>query len=146
MMLDDLGLVPTLKRYVDGLKDSGFSGVTLNVTGKDRRLASYKEVTIFRVIQELYHIASEYGDASNVKISLDIDDKNARVIVEDDGNGFDLGSALNSAEAKRLGLPTLRERIQMLGGEINFDSTPGRGMRVSFALPVSEERDASGEA
>jgi len=142
MMLDDLGLVPTLKRYVDGLKDSGFSGVTLNVTGKERRVASYKEVTTFRVIQELHHIASEYGDASNVKISLDIDDDDVRVSVEDDGKGFDLGSALNSAEAKRLGLPTLRERVQMLGGEITFDSTPGQGMRVTFGLPVADNVDS----
>ncbi len=143
MMLDDLGLVPTLKRYVDGLKESGFSGLTLSITGKERRLASYKEVTIFRVIQELHHIASEYGDATNVKISLDIDDDKARVIMEDDGSGFDLGSALNTADAKRMGLPTLRERIQMLGGEITFDSTPGQGMRVSFTLPVLESNGES---
>jgi two-component system sensor histidine kinase DegS len=145
MMLDDLGLVPTLKRYVDGLKDSGFSGLTLSITGKERRLASYKEVTIFRVIQELHHIASEYGDATNVKISLDIDDDKARVIMEDDGSGFDLGSALNTADAKRMGLPTLRERIQMLGGEITFDSTPGQGMRVSFTLPVLESNGESAD-
>lgn len=138
MMLDDLGLVPTLKRYVDGLKDSGFSGVTLNITGKERRFASYKEVTIFRVVQELHHIASEYGDASNVKISLDMDDTSVRVRMEDDGKGFELGSALNSEEAKRLGLPTLRERIEMLDGEITFDSAPGQGMRVTFRLSIGE--------
>ena len=146
MMLDDLGLVPTLKRYVDGLKDSGFSGVTLNVTGKERRFASYKEVTIFRVIQELHHIASEYGDASNVKISLDAGDEDVRVIVEDDGKGFELGSTLNAPEAKRLGLPTLRERIQMLGGEISFDSAPGQGMRVTFSLSISENPDVEEES
>ena len=138
MMLDVLCLGSTIKRYVDGLNDSGFSGVSLNVTGKERRFASHKEVTIFRVIQELHHIASEYGDASNVKISLDMDDNSVRVGMEDDGKGFNLGSTLNSAEAKRLGLPTLRERIQMLDGEITFDSAPGQGMRVSFRLPVTE--------
>jgi two-component system sensor histidine kinase DegS len=57
MMLDDLGLMPTLKRYVEGLEEGGFTGVTLNLTGKEKRLATYKEVTIFRVLQELLHIS-----------------------------------------------------------------------------------------
>jgi two-component system sensor histidine kinase DegS len=136
MMLDDLGLVPTLKRYAEGLEESGFAGISLSISGKERRLAAHKEVTIFRVIQELHHIAWEYGNATNIKVSLDIDEDQVRVSVEDDGSGFELGSDLSSSEAKRLGLPTLRERIGMLDGTIHFDSAPAQGMRVSFTLPV----------
>ncbi len=139
MMLDDLGLVPTLKRYTEGLAESGFAEISLSISGKERRLASHKEVTIFRVIQELYHIASEYGGATNVKVSVDLDEEQVRVTVEDDGSGFELGSNLSTEEAKRLGLPTLRERIGMLGGDITFDSVPAQGMRVVFTLPVAAE-------
>ncbi|MFP4344001.1 MAG: histidine kinase [Anaerolineales bacterium] len=139
MMLDDLGLMPTLKRYVEGLEETGFSGVKLSMSGKERRLAPYKEVTIFRVLQELLHIAREYGHASSIKIALDMGDQQVRVTLEDNGTGFDFGEALNSTDAERLGLTTLRERIEMLGGDISFDSAVGQGMRVIFTLPIDAE-------
>lgn len=135
MMLDDLGLVPTLRRYVDSFSDN--SGVTTNlvITGKEQRLASHKEVTVFRIIQELLNNAVEYGNASSVQINLDIGDQLVRVSVEDNGGGFDLADALNSPDAGRLGLTTMRERVEMLGGQIQFDSAVGRGTKVSFELP-----------
>lgn len=139
MMLDDLGLMPTLKRYVDGLEETGFSGVTLNLSGKERRLASHKEVTIFRVIQELVHIGREYSRATSIKVSLDMGNDEARVIVEDNGSGFELDENLETQEGKHLGLGTLRERIEMLGGDITFDTKPGQGFRVSFSLPAEED-------
>lgn len=139
MMLDDLGLIPTLKRYIEGLDTEGFAGVVLNITGKEQRLASYKEVTIFRVIQELIHIGRIYGHASSIKISLDMGEQQVRVVAEDNGSGFDLDDELTTADAGRLGLPTLRERIEMLGGKITFASGIGQGMHVELTLPVAQE-------
>ena len=138
MMLDDLGLFPTIRRYVDGLEEAGVTGVSLNLTGKDRRLAPHKEVTIFRVVQELIHIAREYGRASSVKINFDISDAKVTVSVEDNGKGYELDEELGSADANKLGLSTLRERIEILGGQITFDSTPGRGSYISLVLPDEE--------
>ena len=136
MMLDDLGLVPTVRRYVSGITDEGFTGLALKVTGKDRRLAPHKEVTIFRVIQALIHLAREQDQASSISIHLNIEDDEVRVTMEDNGIGFQIDEALASADAARLNLPTLRERIEMLDGTIRFTSTPGQGLRVSFMLPV----------
>jgi two-component system sensor histidine kinase DegS len=139
MMLDDLGLVPTMKRYIDGLEESGFTGVKLNVSGKELRMASHKEVTIFRIVQELIHIAREHGRATTVKINLDMSDSQAKVTVEDDGSGYELDEKLTTPDASALGLATLRERVEVLGGQINLDSTTGQGMRVTFVLPREEE-------
>ncbi len=138
MMLDDLGLVPTMKRYAEGITDSGFTGLTLNVTGKDRRMAAHKEVTIFRVIQALIHIAREQSQATTIKLNLDLGDEEARIIFESNGRGFELDDELNTADAGRLNLPTLRERIEMLNGKISFDSSSGEGLRVTFTLPAGE--------
>jgi two-component system sensor histidine kinase DegS len=137
MMLDDLGVVPTLRRYVDGFADN--SGVTTNlmITGKERRLESHKEVTIFRLTQELLNNAWEYGRASSVQINLDMGDQHVRVAVEDNGSGFELTDTLTSPDADKLGLATMRERVEMLGGQISFDSGLGRGTKASFELPVS---------
>ena len=137
MMLDDLGLIPTLRRYVESFANNSGVLTRLLVIGKERRLASHKEVTIFRLVQELLNNAYEYGHASNVQINLDVGDELARVSVEDDGSGFELTEALASPDADRLGLATMRERVEMLGGQIHFDSGLGRGTKISFELPVS---------
>jgi two-component system sensor histidine kinase DegS len=134
MMLDDLGLVPTIKRYVDGLTDEGLSGLTLKVTGKDRRLAAHKEVTIFRIIQTLIHIGREQSHAASIIVHLNIEDDQTDVTVEDNGNGFELDDNLTSPDAALLNLPTMRERIEMLGGKIHFFSAPGQGLRVNLSM------------
>jgi len=137
MMLDDLGVVPTLRRYVDSFSDNSGVLTELTVTGKERRLASHKEVTIFRLIQQLINNAVDYSNASKIQINLDVGDDRARVSVEDNGRGFDLSESLTSPDLDRLGLATMRERVEMLGGQIRFDSGVGRGTKVSFDLPVS---------
>jgi two-component system sensor histidine kinase DegS len=137
MMLDDLGVVPTMRRYVDSFADNSGVATHLMVTGKERRLESHKEVTIFRLVQELLNNAVEHAHATTVQINLDIGDDVARVSVEDNGSGFELTESLTSPEAEVLGLATMRERVEMLGGQIYFDSGLGRGTKVSFNLPVS---------
>ncbi|HOU15422.1 MAG TPA: histidine kinase [Anaerolineae bacterium] len=136
MMLDDLGLAPTIRRYVGGVTDSGFSGLTLHITGKERRLVQHKEVTIFRVIQTLIHLGREQGQATNINITMDIGENQVSVTIEDNGNGFELDENLTTPDALRLNLPTLRERIEMLGGKIAFQSSPGQGLHVNFSLPA----------
>ncbi len=136
MMLDDLGLAPTIRRYVEGITDSGFTGLTLHITGKERRLAQHKEVTIFRVIQTLIHLGREQGRAASINIVMDIGENQVTITIEDNGNGFELDESLSTPDALRLNLPTLRERIEMLGGKISFHSTPGEGLHVNFSLPA----------
>ena len=136
MMLDDLGVVPTLRRYVDSFSNNSGIAAHLMVTGKERRVESHKEVTIFRLVQELMNNAVEYAHATTVQINLDIGDDVARVSVEDNGSGFELTESLSSADADKLGLATMRERVEMLGGQIYFDSGLGRGTKISFELPA----------
>jgi len=136
MMLDDLGVVPTLRRYVDSFSDNSGVPAHLMVTGKERRLESHKEVTIFRIVQELLNNAVDHAHATNVQINLDLSDDRVRVSVEDNGSGFELTETLISPDADKLGLATMRERIEMLGGQIHFDSGLGRGTKVSFELPT----------
>jgi two-component system sensor histidine kinase DegS len=142
MMLDDLGLVPTMKRYVEGLSDEGFKGLTLQVSGKEKRLAAHKEVTIFRVIQALIHISREQSQAGTIAIQLGMEEDRVDVSLEDNGTGFEIDESLSTQDAKRLNLPTLRERIEMLGGEIHFFSAPGEGLRVNFSIPTEPTSDS----
>ena len=141
MRLDDLGLVPTVRRYVAGIAEEGFAGLTLQVTGKEMRLAPHKEVTIFRVIQPLIHMAREQDQASSIVVHLNLEETEAMVTIEDNGVGFDIDEQLSSEDAVRLSLPTIRERIEVLGGKLHFFSAPGQGLRVNFTLPIERREE-----
>lgn len=133
MMLDDLGLPPTLKRYIEALKAQAKVNILLSITGSERRLVSYEEVMIFRAIQELLGNAVRHSQATQLKVRLDMGEETVHVVVDDDGKGFDLEALPDEVGA---GLRIIRDRVEMLGGEINLESTPGQGTRVSFQVPA----------
>lgn len=137
MMLDDLGLNPTLKKSIEDYEQKSGISCDLSISGKDSRLPSHTEVTIFRVIQSLLKNVRNHAQATHVQISLDVTDERASVVVEDDGTGFNVDDALGTASAsKAMGLRTMKEQVEMLGGDIDIDSAPGRGTHVEFWVPV----------
>jgi two-component system, NarL family, sensor histidine kinase DegS len=133
MMLDDLGLVPTVRRYSDAFKEQAGLDINVTVTGTERRLEPYLEVMLFRAIQELLGNAARHSQATLVKIMLDLGEDRVRVSVDDNGRGFDPESLQQS---NSLGLKLIRERAEMLGGNFEVDSNIGKGTRVSFAVPA----------
>jgi two-component system sensor histidine kinase DegS len=133
MMLDDLGLVPTIRKYVDAFKEQTSLDVSLTVTGNERRLEPYLEVMIFRAVQELLGNASRHSQATAAKIHLDLANEIIRVSVDDNGKGFDAESVRNGSS---LGLKLIKERSEMLGGGFEIDSAAGKGARVAFSVPV----------
>jgi two-component system sensor histidine kinase DegS len=136
MMLDDLGLIPTLRRYVDHYNEKSGVPAVLTVTGAERRFASYKEVVIFRVIQELLANVRAHSHATRAQIFLDVSEDLVQATVEDNGSGFNVAEVLSAAQPKGIGLSTLKERVAMLGGDIRIDSAIGRGTKVSLQMPI----------
>jgi two-component system sensor histidine kinase DegS len=143
MMLDDLGLVPTLKRYIDATKEQSGLDIRITVSGNERRLQSYQEVMIFRAIQELLNNAIRHSQASMIKIQLDMGDEvsNIKATVDDDGKGFDVD---NMAKQGGMGLKVIIDRVEMLGGEVEIDSVVGQGTRVTFHMPAIEVKEGEG--
>ncbi len=139
MMLDDLGLIPTIKRYVEMLRDAEHLTINFKPSGKDRRFAPHKEVTIFRVMQELVHIARTYDRATEIDIEVVLMDEVVKVNIHDNGTVLDIDDELTTEDAQRLNLQTLRERIEMLQGSFHMSSTPGHGVQVNFELPIGKE-------
>jgi two-component system sensor histidine kinase DegS len=133
MMLDDLGLVPTVRKYVDAFKEQTGLDTSVTVTGNERRLEPYLEVMIFRAIQELIGNASRHSQATMVKVHLDIADEIVRVSVDDNGKGFDPEIV---GHGSSLGLRLIRERAEMLGGTFEIDSAAGKGARIGFSVPA----------
>jgi len=133
MMLDDLGLIPTVKRYGDTFKEQMGIEVSVIITGMERRLEPYIEVMIFRALQELMGNAAHHSQASQIKVQINLEDNFVRVVVDDNGKGF---SPEAEAGTDGLGLKLIKERVEMLGGYIEIDSTAGQGSRVAFQLPT----------
>jgi len=133
MMLDDLGLVPTVRKYVDAYKEQTSLDVNLTITGSERRLEPYLEVMIFRAVQELMSNAARHSQATTFKVNLDMGSDLVRVSVDDNGKGFDPEVVRG---ANSLGLKLIRERAEMLGGLFEIDSAPGKGARIVFSVPA----------
>lgn len=140
MMLDDLGLVPTIKRYVDTFKEQTGIEVDLVITGSETRMVSYLEVMIFRSIQELLGNAFRHSQASKVKVILNIEIDLVRVSVDDNGKGFQPDELLSDPN---LGIKLMRDRAEMLGGHSEIDSVVGQGTRITIEMPMEKAAEAA---
>ncbi|HVN54222.1 MAG TPA: ATP-binding protein [Anaerolineaceae bacterium] len=132
MMLDDLGLVPTIKRYGDTFKEQTGMDISVLVTGVERRMEPYLEVMVFRALQELMGNAARHSQASQVKVQMDLEDNSVHVTVDDNGKGFSQ-DILETNDG--IGLKVIKDRVEMLGGYMDIDSTVGQGTRISFQVP-----------
>jgi two-component system sensor histidine kinase DegS len=142
MMLDDLGLIPTIRRYVENFQEKNAITTNLHILGDERRLEAHREVIMFRGIQELLGNTREHASANQVTITLDMGTDAISCIVEDNGKGFDPESVFaeseSSSDRKALGLKTLRERLELIGGSMQIDSDEGKGTRTTLRIPAGQ--------
>lgn len=132
MMLDDLGLIPTVKKYAEAIQDASGSQIKFGVTGTERRMEPYLEVMIFRAVQELLRNALNHSQANHISVQMDVGDSFVIVSVEDDGRGFEVQDL---EQEKGMGLKLIKERVEMINGEFELTSQIGEGTRVEFKVP-----------
>ena len=136
MMLDDLGLIPTIRRYVSGFEEKSGIQSTLTLTGEERRMENYIEVVAFRGIQELLANARDHAQSTQIRVTVDLESELCRVIVQDNGLGFDAAGALEK-DTKTIGLPSLKERIELLEGSFEVESSSGQGTTATMEIPLA---------
>lgn len=102
-------------------------------------LPSGTELQLLRIVQESLANVRKHAAASRVDVTVEETAGRLRLIVEDNGAGFNPG-VLGRSEFPRFGLATMRERAESMGGSFQLDSTPGQGTRVTVELPFSSER------
>jgi two-component system sensor histidine kinase DegS len=135
MILDDLGLEPTLRRYIQQFTDKYKLDVGIVINGINGRLPNEIEVAIFRIVQEALTNVAQHAHAKHAQVTIEANGDVVKVTIEDDGAGFNMDSPkLN--DPKLNGLSTMRQRVEMIGGEIAIESTPGRGTRIVTTLPA----------
>jgi len=140
MMLDDLGLVPTIKRYVNNMKEQTGVDVNLIVIGTYRRLKPYLEVFVFRAVQELIGNAIKHNQDNVSKIKIDItitlENNLVKSEIKDNGKGIKQSEMQSTGG---LGLKLIRERSQLLGGSLDVVSSESEGTQVTLIIPVEDE-------
>jgi PAS domain S-box-containing protein len=136
--LDDLGLESALTSFV--AEWSVRYGVTADVavTGGDgRAIPAEIDSTLYRIVQEALTNVAKHADATQVSVIVEKPDGEVRLIVEDDGRGFDPeGDATRVRSERRLGLAGMRERAALVGGTVAVESSPGGGTALYVRLPV----------
>ncbi|GAI57364.1 unnamed protein product, partial [marine sediment metagenome] len=136
-ILDDLGLLATMRWLVGELKErSGIEG-DLRVLGIERRLPPETEFTLFRIVQEALRNIERHAEASKVEVQIEFGEGKTRISVSDDGKGFELPETLGElSRAGKLGLIGMEERVRLLGGSLGLESEPGKGTTVVIEAPV----------
>ncbi len=140
MALDDLGLVPTVRRFIEAVKENTDIPIELVVLGQERRLAGAVEVAIFRLIQEAVNNAQKHSQASRILVKLEFADGQVNMQVRDDGIGFDVEEVRQKAKyGNHYGLMSMGERVNLLGGELKVFSTRGQGTTILVSIPIDSE-------
>ena len=133
-MLIKKGLVNAVRDFIDKLNGTNLK-IDLEITGMNERLETSVESIIFRVLQELVNNIIKHANANHITIQLLRFDNELTMMVEDNGNGFNVESTINSE--KGIGLKNIVSRVEFLKGEIHFDSTISKGTTVSIEIPLT---------
>ncbi|HWB22875.1 MAG TPA: GAF domain-containing protein [Gaiellaceae bacterium] len=131
-VLDDFGLEPALERLTSVVAESSGLDVQLNVAARLVELPAEYETALYRIVQESLTNVVKHAEAQSVSIVVAGTPTTARVVIEDDGVGFDTTNIREGA----LGLAGMRERVLLLGGRFEVHSAPGSGTTLVVELPV----------
>jgi len=141
MLLEDLGLVPALKKYIDDWSRVTSVRVDFKVLGEDEVRDKDIEIALFRIVQEALSNVHKHAQASNVKLILEVGSDFVSLLVQDDGVGFDLEEAKRiSLEKGSLGIFNMEERAKALGGVFKILSERGKGVKILVRIPRGGEK------
>lgn len=135
-ILKDLGLVAAIETEARGLFDRDGPPVHVSAAGNFDSLGEDTALCLYRVAQEALQNAYKHAGASQVKVTLARERDRVRMLVEDDGRGFDRGAENFQAG---LGLASMRERVELVRGKLGVDGRQGSGTRIEVEVPAREE-------
>ena len=135
--LTELGLAEAMRNYAAEWEARCGINVASRLDTTDTRLLPMQELAVYRVMQEALQNVHKHAQASTVGIAWSLSSENWVLHVTDDGIGFDLVKA--ARHKKSVGLLSMRERAELIGGSLQIQSTPGKGTAVTLLLPVENK-------
>jgi signal transduction histidine kinase len=131
--LDDFGLEPALRRLGETVREGGELDVQVEARLGEERLPADVETALYRIVQEALTNVVKHAGAAHVSIVLTRKQGSVVVMIEDDGCGFDPAKISRDG----LGLLGMRERVQLLDGELEIETSPGSGTTLVLELPLA---------
>jgi signal transduction histidine kinase len=136
-ILDDLGLVASISQM---LTDAGLRHqwlTSFGVTGMERRLSPTVELALFRMAQEAISNAERHAAAHRVAVGMDFEAGGLRLLVKDDGVGFDTSDGCDGSRSGSMGLSGMNERAHLVGSRLIIHSEPGAGTTMDVWVPAT---------
>jgi two-component system, NarL family, sensor histidine kinase DegS len=133
MALDDLGLIPTLRKYLQTIEEyNKVTKISFVHFGQERRLPPRFEVAIFRLVQESVQNALKHAEPTEIQVKIEMTNNYIFIIVKDNGKGFDTSVKKENA----FGLIGMKERVDLLEGKLEIHSKIGIGTVVAIQIPL----------
>ncbi len=156
-VLDDLGLIPALRRLGDEFREKAGVQVEIQIADLPKRLPAHLELALFRIVQEALINVRKHAQAQRVNITLAEEDRKLMLSIQDDGVGFENQTVppRSSGElileggwripAGHFGLIGIQERVMQLGGRLDLTSVPEQGTTLHIEIPLTETKAVSDE-
>jgi len=132
--LDDFGLVPAVERLASNLSEQSDLVVDVEARLGDSRLPPEAETALYRIVQEALTNVVKHAAARRVSITLVRKETSAVVVIEDDGRGFDP----EAVRAGALGFTGMRERVELVGGRLTVEASPGAGTTLVAEVHIAD--------
>ncbi len=144
-ILDHMGLIPALRELFSHQERRTGIRHSLRVYGSPYELLPTARIAVYRIAQEALNNVHQYAAASSVGIAIRFGPKRVRIVIQDDGKGFDISSVMLAPPGRHIGLIGMRERALSVGGNLRVESVPGSGSQVILEIPISEAEIRTGK-
>ena len=142
-----MGLVETLVQYCNDFSESNGINVDFHSAGmKNLKLDFDTEINLYRLVQEGLTNIKKHADADHVTIRLVVAYPNIILRIEDNGKGFNVQKRMGTiTKEKRMGIRSMEQRAKLLHGEMEIQSRPMQGTKISITLPYKDKNSCSKE-
>lgn len=138
-VLDDLGLIPAIRTYLEHVDRTFAVETSFQYVGKIKRYESAVETALYRICQEAVSNAIKYSESSKVDVEVEAKEDEIRLQVKDYGKGFRMDHCSNGG----IGLCSMVERSELLCGSTQIDAAPGVGTTIKVVIPASVYKSVS---
>jgi len=139
MALDDLGLIPTLRKYIYDFEEKIRIRTLIETRGKEHRLSSAMEAAIYRLVQEALTNVAKHAQASYVVVEITYQAQMVKIVVQDNGCGLRLDQ-LEKKSQDHFGIIGMRERVELLDGRMEIESAVNDGTKIIIHIPTNVDK------
>jgi signal transduction histidine kinase len=140
VLLDELGLESALDRFVrEWSEHFGIAAEFHSRVGTDRRFAAGIETNLYRILQEALQNVYKHACAKHVSVIFNVRNDLIKMVIEDDGDGYDATRPVENSGNGGMGFVNMRERAGLLGGTLEIESSPGSGTTIFISVPLEYE-------